>query len=519
MLDVTIDGITYRPVSDPMPLVGIAVTTTLERKDAYELCLKNIQNHRPKNSRLVLVIDGADNEENRRIAESITMPGRGDSIVFLNGPQKMGIPAAKNASLANLKDCDYKFLFDDDAWPVKDGWEIPYIASGENHLSYQFADVSGDRKLGDMRQVYNDGQVTGYTGQRGVMLFYTKEAIDTVGGFDPAYGVGMYEHVDLAMRIYAAGLSLTPFGDVVGSGDLFYSLDENQQVKRTIADNVRQELNRKNADIYTSRVRTFRETGVYPVGYIDYGSESKERRRVYITTIITGDADPQRPGAKFDASGVSAWYDSISKNDPDADIIILTDNPHFSGGGKLSGHSLLSRNTMAGNCSLYFQRWGMINAYLKREGKKYSEVFITDGTDVVLLKKPEITAADSKTVFVGSEQATLASPWMVKNHQAEDTAKMITENQRDILLNAGIIGGSVEPVRAVISRICNVMHFRIHEAEFSGKAQPEQFDMGVFNMAVKDAAANGVNVSFGPHVNTVFKSFGIGCESAWFQHK
>jgi hypothetical protein len=46
--------------------------------------------------------------------------------------------------------------------------------------------------------LYRDDKHVAYTGQRGVMLYYHRSAIEKVGGFDPVYGRGMYEHSDLA---------------------------------------------------------------------------------------------------------------------------------------------------------------------------------------------------------------------------------------------------------------------------------------------------------------------------------
>ena len=41
--------------------------------------------------------------------------------------EPIGIAAGKNKCLEELKPFDYIFLFDDDCWPIKSGWEKLYI--------------------------------------------------------------------------------------------------------------------------------------------------------------------------------------------------------------------------------------------------------------------------------------------------------------------------------------------------------------------------------------------------------
>ncbi|HEC9609667.1 TPA: glycosyltransferase family 2 protein, partial [Salmonella enterica subsp. enterica serovar Senftenberg] len=132
-----------------------------------------------------------------------------DGVQLLRHETSLGIVASKNASLTALMDagCEHLFLWDDDAWPIADNWHLPYIESPEPHLAYQFLDLAGRNKLNDLSVLYRDDKHIAYTGQRGVMLYYHRSAIESVGGFDPVYGRGMYEHSDLALRIHNAGIT------------------------------------------------------------------------------------------------------------------------------------------------------------------------------------------------------------------------------------------------------------------------------------------------------------------------
>ena len=134
-----------------------------------------------------------------------------EGVRLIRHDKSLGIVASKNVSLAALMvaGCEHLFLWDDDAWPVADGWWLPYIDSPEPHLAYQFLDLAGARKLNDIAVLYRDDKHVAYTGQRGVMLYYHRSVIERVGGFDPIYGRGMYEHSDLALRIHNAGLGMS----------------------------------------------------------------------------------------------------------------------------------------------------------------------------------------------------------------------------------------------------------------------------------------------------------------------
>ena len=54
---------------------------------------------------------------------------------------RQGVARRKNECLRALKDCDYVFLFDDDCFPIKDGWVNFFIQSGDAHLLYLHSDL------------------------------------------------------------------------------------------------------------------------------------------------------------------------------------------------------------------------------------------------------------------------------------------------------------------------------------------------------------------------------------------
>ena len=254
-MQVTIDGVPYAPACASSSRIGIAVTTH-NRADVLKRALEQHMKYLPAGTLMVVIDDGSK--------PAAVLP---DGVQQLRHETSLGIVASKNASLNVLMDagCEHLFLWDDDAWPVAANWHLPYIESPEPHLSYQFLDLAGPRKLNDLEVLYRDDRHVAYTGQRGVMLYYHRSAIEKVGGFDSVYGRGMYEHSDLALRIHNAGLTTWAFADVVGSDKLIHSLDEHEQVERSVPRPDREEQVKRNVRIHNER----RDSGY--TGYAEYG--------------------------------------------------------------------------------------------------------------------------------------------------------------------------------------------------------------------------------------------------------
>lgn len=135
-----------------------------------------------------------------------------------------GIPQAKNKCLELLDDCDHIFLYDDDCFPLKNGWHIPYVCADENHLSFTF-----DRKIIGHR----DG-LTEYELPSGCMLYINRKCLDVIGGFDTEYKGYGYEHVDYSVRAFNAGLTSAKFLDIENSHELIHSMDQHKEVLTTV---------------------------------------------------------------------------------------------------------------------------------------------------------------------------------------------------------------------------------------------------------------------------------------------
>lgn len=483
---VIIDGMEYFPAANGNLRVGIAITTH-QRPEVLKRAIDQHMKYLPAGALVVVVDDGSS-------AAAVVPSG----VQLLRHDKSLGIVASKNASLSVLMEagCEHLFLWDDDAWPIADDWHQPYIESPEPHLAYQFLDLAGRNKLNDLAVLYRGERHVAYTGQRGVMLYYHRSAIEKVGGFDSVYGRGMYEHSDLALRIHNAGLTTWAYADVTGSEKLIHSLDEHEAVERSVPKPDRVALVERNVKIHNER----RDTGF--TGYVEYRHQSD----VVITTLLTSQPDPQR-GSKMTASPdmLSKWASSLRQ----CVGIALVDELQTAPAGIELYH------VPGVKMNVYFRRWLHIWQHL-REHPEYRFVWCTDGTDVEMLRAPWEEMLPGK-VYVGSEPKTYADIWAKQNHPESIYQKFIDEHSNDVMLNAGLLGGSRADVMSFAHGIIR-LYYRIESYRFWKKEQANAAvgDMIAFGIVAKSF---GNRIVTGPRIHTVFKSDGIGKEYAFWKHK
>lgn len=486
-MDVIVDGVPYvRADSVSHNKIGIAITTH-NRPQVLVNSLEQHRKHLPTGAVVFVIDDGS--------SPPAKVP---DWCKLIRHDKSLGIVASKNASLECLMDsgCEHLFLWDDDAYAIADNWHLPYIKSPEPHLAYQFLDLAGRNKLNDLSVLYRDDQHVAYTGQRGVMLYYHRSAIEKVGGFDPVYGRGMYEHPDLALRIHNAGLSTWAFADVVGSEKLIHSMDEYEEGARSIPRPEREALDKKNAVIYGQR----RDSGY--TGYAEYRSQ----RDVVITTLLTSQPDPQR-GTKMAAAPdmLTTWAASLRN----CGRIALVDEL------QTAPADVELYRVADVKMNVYYRRWLHIWQHL-RDHPEYRFVWCTDGTDVEMLRAPW-DEMQPGNVYVGSEPKTYSDTWAKQNHPERIYQDFIEAHRNHVMLNAGLLGGTRADVMAFAHGIIR-LYYRIESYRFWKKEQAGAAvgDMLAFGIVAHSFAGKVIT---GPHVHTVFKTDGIGKEAAWWKHK
>ena len=172
--------------------IGIGITTTPNRKEYFEKCLVNIH-HFSKN---------------------------GFELFTHCDEQYKGVAYSKNLCLDSLKDCDYIFLFDDDCYPYKSGWEDYFIdcMAPNNHLLYL-------APMHQPKQWSKNYKCVSYRECGGVMMAFTKKVIETIGYMDSGYKQHGFEHAGYSQRICNAGLNESPYLSPTNASEYIHSLD------------------------------------------------------------------------------------------------------------------------------------------------------------------------------------------------------------------------------------------------------------------------------------------------------
>lgn len=220
-----------------------------------------------------------------------------------------------------------------------------------------------------------------------------------------------------------------------------------------------------------------------------------------------------------DFSLVAAWANSIQKHEVNG--IIFHNN--FSDATCLKYqhsklHFIRIEHDTAFSPNVY--RYIVYREFLKQHAPKISQLFVTDATDVVMLKNPFVDAfftSNNNKLFCGDEPEILDNEWMYHHSQTlrekvEGYADYETRFKNSTLLNCGIIGGNVLVMKGFLEKLAC-----IHEQYNRNNTSLYTGDMGAFNYLVR-TRFNGF-LLHGTPVNTVFKQYEKDRIDCWFCHK
>jgi len=173
-------------------MLGIGVTS-YNRPDHLNLCLEQIRKHTPE-----------------------------FAIYIAMDEPRQGIAYRKNECLENLKECDYVVLFDDDCFPIKDGWQDFLIDAHKRTNEHHFLYL---KETPSIKLLYTKDGIGRYNNCGGCMMFLTKEAIERVGGMNKGYNIYGFEHAGYSYRVNQAKLTTHAYLSPDGIGEYIYSLD------------------------------------------------------------------------------------------------------------------------------------------------------------------------------------------------------------------------------------------------------------------------------------------------------
>jgi len=478
-----------------MGKIGIGITTR-NRPSELQRCINALSWYSHVDMKLVVVDDASDK------------PYFKSNHYF---EKNVGIAVAKNKCLELLDDCEHIFLFDDDTHPIAPNWWVPYIESGEPHLMYVFENFATGRKLNDTAKIYEDDKIVAYSHARGCMLYYHSSVLQHVGGMDKAFGTWGWDHVSLSDRIYNAGLTRFRYADAKGSNGLFYSADEHQAAMSTCVGRDRQIQIQRNKPIYESKYNSS-EYVPYKEGAERKGHNKAASYNEVLTCYFTKYPDPQGRNFVSDLSPCNALLQSL--NDKECCTTIFFDT-----GWPLNGLEEFKEAPAwfeETECKInpYFQRWITYREWLIEHRNELDFVWCVDATDVEMLRDP-FPHMEKGKLYVGDEPDRLSSVWLRKHHP--ELAPFFVRNQRETLLNAGLVGGDVETVLEYTARMIDVYQKLEHERQLMKRKGPGLTDMGAHNYVCYTYFKD--RIVHGKQVNTQFKAYEADNGVSWWKHK
>lgn len=173
-----------------------------------------------------------------------------DLFIYDDAKDRKGIAYGKNQCIYKLRDHDHIFLFDDDCFPISDEWVEFFTGSRVKYSSFM-------NETYEPRYFHDN--LIGYDNSSGVLVYITKEVVEKVGYYNPAYGIYGFEHAGYSHRVWKAGLTRFKFQGLKDTDKHICALDFNGggwglDHKRSLPDDEREEEVRKNDKIYLQEV-------------------------------------------------------------------------------------------------------------------------------------------------------------------------------------------------------------------------------------------------------------------------
>jgi hypothetical protein len=178
-------------------------------------------------------------------------------IAMDSDDDRQGVAKRKNECLKALQDCDYIFLFDDDCYPIKEGWEKAIIDKSQKTNSHHFCFNKEPFYTRKGLVFINGVELETFGASGGVMLFYTQKVLQKVGAFYEGYDTYGFEHIGHSIRIFRSGLSADLFCCPSDMKEYLYAHDYDDKdffsTKSTLDLKTKNELTLKNKEICNTK--------------------------------------------------------------------------------------------------------------------------------------------------------------------------------------------------------------------------------------------------------------------------
>ena len=132
------------------------------------------------------------------------MFGNTETEVFVyTDHEKLGPGHARNQVLSHFDGYDHVFIFDDDCYPLRKGWEKYFLEQAQAHNIHYMALV--EPYQGEYVASYMEMQW--WRSALGCFIYQDKLAMETIGGYNTAYNRYGFEDAARSRRAINAGLT------------------------------------------------------------------------------------------------------------------------------------------------------------------------------------------------------------------------------------------------------------------------------------------------------------------------
>lgn len=432
--------------------IGIAITTVPKRKELHQKQMEYFAKFAPENA----------------------------FIYVHNDWQGIGIAKSKNKCFSELMEagCTHLFLFDDDCWPIKDGWIELFTKSNLFHSSLTFTHHT-DGTPNKHKLIRTLKGIDYFSNGCGMMLYYTRKCIEQIGGMDIRYTKWGYEHGGLSMRIKNIGMTDSTFVAPVGAMDYFYSADHHKSEPPVFTIKEKTQLAKQGMTIANIE-KTSKDWK--PYGLSDY----------VLTCFYTRSKDQQRYGKHLiaDTKLLEPLINSAS-----CAVVCFTDmirpkEPKFK----------YISSVVEQGISLYNYRWLEYYKWIKRNIEYCNIIYILDGTDTEFIG--EAHKIERGKIYINTERDKGNLKWLI-DHAATYKGKIDIELMKirgTDMWNCGVIYGYAEDILKLLE--ASIPYLKC-----------DKMDMPIFNQ-IANQGLNGID--FVP-VKSGFKS--PDKENVYIRHK
>jgi glycosyltransferase involved in cell wall biosynthesis len=205
--------------------IGIAITTR-NRSELLAYTLQHFAAFPPCSNWEIVVTDDDSDPAEQAMNEKIC---QGMKVNYRRTVRRIGIAKNKNLGISFLRqycEPDFYFLFDDDCMPRAPEWDRPFISLAESHgIEHSMHLAEAAPQVVVKKEVW--GLYRQWSNCGGYCLFFTKQAMRSLKGFNPEFRIYGFEHAELSLRAAREGWT-AGHGDYLSpwtAKERIYSLD------------------------------------------------------------------------------------------------------------------------------------------------------------------------------------------------------------------------------------------------------------------------------------------------------